>query len=525
MKTQQSILVLLILSFISFQNIKSQDIKVIEGAEIKSKMQIIKIVGDIDNKLITVTYSKKKYFIRTYNKDLEVSQVTEIPMVYKKKPMSYVNVVKIHKRLFVLSMFNNKKTKKTYLLYHELNPKTMKFTDDIKILGEIPFKSRYDKGDFSIVYSQNKKRILVYHMLPYNKGGKQKIAFSVLDSNLQKIWSKKLTLPYADKLFKIVDYDIDDKGNVYVIGKQYRGKAKDIIGGQVNFTFIILGYFDEGDEMQEYKLKEKDKYITDLRIAIDNDMNLICSGFYSGNKMYGAAGGSFLIKIDPESNEVSTSVFHKFSVDFINSLENERRKAKAKKKAAKKKKKGKETELVNMDLRRLLLRDDGGVVLVGEQYFVTEITSYNSQTGATSTTYYYHYNNIVVVNFNSDGSLKWEKLIPKYQTQVNSPYYLSFVPVIFNDKIFFVYNDNIKNSSIKKESDYVGYVPNYKKTELVAYRIDFDGTSDRVVLFNTLKTKTIPVPKKSRQLDESDDLIIFTSARKLQRLFRVSFSE
>ncbi len=525
MKKNILLFIILISSLISFQSLKSQDIKITEGAQIKSKMRILSIVGDIDNQLITVTYAKRKYYIRSYNRKLEVNNITEIPMTYKNKPMAFGTVIQINERLFVVSIFNNKKSKKTYLLYHELNVKTMKFTGEIKVLGEIPFKSRYDKGDFSIVYSENKKRILIYHLLPYNKGGKQKIAFSVLDSNLQKIWGKKITLPYADKLFKIVDYDIDDEGNVYVIGKQYRGKAKDVVGGQVNFSFLILGYFDDGDDKREYKLKEKDKYITDLRLAIDKDMNLVCAGFYSGNKMYGAAGGSFMLKIDPESEDITTSVYHKFDIDFISSLQTGKRKAKAKKKAAKKKAKGKDVELTNMDLRKLVLRDDGGVIMVGEQNYVTVSSHYNSSTGTTSYTYHYHYNNIVVVNFNADGSIEWEKLIPKYQTQTNSSYYLSFIPVVFNDKVFFVYNDNIKNSTIKKESDYVGYVPNYKRTDLVAYRIDADGKSDRIVLFNTLKTKTIPVPKESRQLKDSGDLIIFTSTRKLQRLFRVEFSE
>ncbi|RLD67772.1 MAG: hypothetical protein DRI84_01525 [Bacteroidetes bacterium] len=525
MKKTLLFLSLMIIGIFCSQNAISQDIKIIEGAEIKSKMGIMKIVGEFDNQLVTVFYGKKKFYLRSYNRKLEVSSMTEIPMTYKKNQMAYATVIKLKNRLFVITIFNNKKSKKTYLLYHEVNPKTLEFNDDIKILGEIPFKSRYDKGDFSIVYSQNHKHILIYHLLPYNKGGKQKMAFSVLDSNLQKVWDKKITLPYADKLFKIVDYEIDDEGNVYVIGKQYKGKAKDIINNQINFNFIILGYFDQGDEEREYQLKEKDKYITDLRLAIDNKLNLICAGFYSGNKSYGAAGGSFLLKIEYESGEMTTSEYHKFDLEFITSLHSERKKAKAQKKASKKKAKGKEVELVNMDLRRLLLRDDGGVIMVGEQNYYTVHTYYNASTKSYTTTYHYYYNNIVIVNYNSDGSIKWKRLVPKRQSQTNSSYYLSFVPAIFQDKVFFVYNDNIKNSTIKKENEYVGYVPNYKKSELVAYRVDGDGETDRIPLFNTLKSKIIPVPRQSRQLDESGALIIFSKSRKIQRLYRIEFSE
>lgn len=517
--------IILILFLFTFQIVNSQDIKVIEGEVISSKMRLSRIVGEFNNQLVTVFVAKKKYFLRTYNASLEVSSVKEISLEYKDNRMNLATVIKVKDRLFVLTTFNNKKSNKTYLLYQEIDPITLSNIKEINILGEIPYESRYDKGGFSIVYSNNQKKILIYHLLPYNKGGNKKIAFTVLDSDLKVLWEKKITLPYADKLFSLMDYELDDEGNVYILGKQYKGKPVDILDKQINFSYLILGYFDEGEEEREYKLAEKDKYITEVRLAVDKDLDLICAGFYSANKSSSSAGGSFYLKIDYDSGDLTTSNYHKFDVDFLTSLDSEKRKAKTKKKASKAKAKGKEIEMINMDLRRLLLNENGNVVLVGEQNYVRVVSSYNASSKSYSTTYYYHYNNIVVVNFNSDGSVKWKRLIPKNQTQTNSSYYLSFVPVVFKDLAFFVYNDHIENSKIEDEVKYITYRPSYKKSELVAYRMDGDGETDRIPLFNALESKIIPVPKQSRQLKESGALILFCKNRKTQKLYRIEFSE
>ena len=507
----------------SFQFSYAQKINILEGTQIKSKMRLIEIIGDFDDNVLVVMQQKRAYYIRTYNAKLEPRKLVEIPMTYNNKEMEFASAVKLEKRLFILSIFNNKKKHKTYLLYREYSPQTLKPIGKLTIMGEIPYKSRYDKGDFSYTFSQNKKRILLYHNLPYNKGGNQKLAFAVLDTNLKTIWKENITLSYNDKLFVVADYEVDDEGNVYVIGKKYRGKLKDVIDGKINFKYIILGYFNQGQEEREYELNAGKKFITDVRLAIDPDLNLICAGLYTDGLRSYAVSGSFMLKIDHNSGAVTTSKFHKFDIDFLTSLLSEKQKEKKKKKAAKNKK-DKDGEFYNYDMRRLILRDDGGVLLIGERSYYRVYTTYNATTGSYSTTYYYFREPILVVNFNPDGSVKWERLVPKWQGQVNNSYYLSFIPAVFQDKVIFFYNDNVENSHIKNIVDYKMYKPTIKKTDFIAYSIDSQGEEERVKLFNMTKLENIVVPYLSKQLD-NDDIILFLRYGKRQRLMRISFSD
>jgi hypothetical protein len=518
MKKLLQFTILIFTLFIINYSAKAQDIKIIEGEEIKSKMVINRIVGEIDGKVYAVFYAKKKFYLRSYNKDLSIDKFTEIIMEHNNKKLEMHGVVKIMNRIYSLGEFNNKKMHKKYLLFQEHSPKTLKVIREWKVLGEIPYEKKRRSGDFSFSYSQNKRRVLVYHFLPNKKGAKQKIAFSVLDSNMNKVWSNKVTLPYADNLFAIKDFEVDDEGNVYLIGKKWRGKQKDVINGKINFSYLILGYKEQDKEAKEYKLALKDKFITQVRLAMDNKLNLVCAGFYTNTKNIYSLGGSFILKINHKTSDVMVSDYKDFSIDFITSLKSKRKKEKAKKK----KKKGKTVEMPEYDLDALVLRDDGGVLLVGERNYVISHT-YTDANGNMYTTYTYYSRNIIAVNFNPDGSVKWMRRIPKSQSS-HSPYFLSYVSATYDDNLYFIYNDYVDNKNINNEIDFKHFAINRKKSNLVAYRINSEGETNYLSLFHAGKGNTLVVPNHSRQLRDSKDIIIFSTYGKKQKLYRIEFN-
>ena len=47
------------------------------------------------------------------------------------------------------------------------------------------------------------------------------------DKNLNQIWDKKVELPYQDQLFEIEGYQIDNQGNVHLLGILFNEKKKE----------------------------------------------------------------------------------------------------------------------------------------------------------------------------------------------------------------------------------------------------------------------------------------------------------
>ena len=78
--------------------------------------------------------------------------------------------------------------------------------------------------------------------LPYKKKQPERFALRVYDPTFSLIWERDISLPYNDEFFEVADQQIDNNGNVYLLGIAYQGKGrKGIKDGAVTYKYTILG--------------------------------------------------------------------------------------------------------------------------------------------------------------------------------------------------------------------------------------------------------------------------------------------
>lgn len=159
--------------------------------------------------------------------------------------------------------------------------------------------------------ARDTSKILVYYQLPYEKKENEKFGFHVFDNDMNLLWTKNVVLPYEDKLFGVTDYKIDKKGNVHLLSILYKEKAKTKRAGKPNYSYKILSYTDEGKNVKEYDVTIKDKFFTDMQLAISDNYDLICAGFYSDLGTF-SIKGSYFLRIDSESKQIKTKSFKEF---------------------------------------------------------------------------------------------------------------------------------------------------------------------------------------------------------------------
>jgi hypothetical protein len=130
-----------------------------------------------------------------------------------------------------------------------------------------------------------------------------------------------------------------------------------------------------------------------------------------------------------------TKSFNEFEIDFITQNMTEKLKKKTKKREAK----GKDVELYQYDLDNIVLKDDGGAILVGEQFFIRVVTTTDAQGNVRTTTHYY-YNDIIVISINPKGEIDWTEKIAKRQHTINdNGYFSSYAMAVNEDKINFIF--------------------------------------------------------------------------------------
>lgn len=519
---------LLLISILSFGQKSTEQVDVKWGPEEKEskKTRLSDIIGIDETGFYTLRYSFSKStlaIIEHYNMNMQKTKEFEIPAKQREKKLKLESAFYINETIYLFSSFADKKTKKNKLFVQTIDKETLKPNRDQKVVAEIDFRefSKSNSGNFNFSLSRDSSKLMVYYDMPYVKKDFDKFGFHVFDGNMSEIWNKEVKLPYIESLFDIQDYIVDDIGNVYVLGKIYKDKAKDRRKGKVNYKYSLLSYEKNTEEADEYKIDVDGKFLSEMKITIGFNGNLICAGFYSDNSSY-ELKGSYFLKIDNKTKQILTRSFKEFDLDFITQNMTERQEKKTKKN----KSKGRDVEMYEYDIRDIIIKSDGGAIIIGEQYFVRIVTTYttNASGGMTPhTTYIYHYNDIIVINIDPDGNIIWNQKIAKRQISTDDGgYYSSYILAVSNNKLQFIFNDNIKNLKYTGHGKIYGFANKRKESIVALVTMDMDGNQTRQALFLNLETEVFTRPKVCKQISE-DKVILFGIKRKKHKYALLTF--
>ena len=457
--------------------------------------------------------SNDQFFIEHYSSNMNLKRAQKLDLKVKGKDRDFEDIVMIGGELYLLSSFNNQAKKKNYLFLQQINKKGLRLAKDFRMIAETDARDRYKEGTFDLVVSGDSSKVLIYNQLPFNRNDPERFAFRIFDSQFNELWSRNIVLPYNDNQFSVEEYQIDNEGNVYLLGVIYEDRSNFRRQGRPTYRYVILAYTKDGEEVQEYKIDISDKFITDLTFRVANDGNLVCSGFYSEKGTY-SIKGTYFFRLDAQTKKIYNKNLKQFDFDFLTTYMSEGRKERAKK-AEYEGNERRAAELYNYSLDKLILRSDGGALLIAEQFFIVERMDNNRFVNygvgfvndpfmrpTTTRDIYYNFNDIIVVNIRPNGEIEWTARIPKQQETVNDGgYYSSYSHSVVQDKIYFVFNDNARNFQQPKEGKR-RRIYNYdgRNSVIALAELSKDGQVKTYPLFNNRDADVITRPVICKQI-------------------------
>lgn len=496
-----------------------------EDVKAKKKETISDIIG-FDNRGFYALKGNLSIFatepkIQFYDKNYALIHEEELDTEVDGSNSRINDIIHWNDRILIFHTYKDSKTKLNTLYVQEVDKKSLTLKSDLIDIASIDYsgKMKLNAGSFGVVMNRDSSKLLVHYQLPYDSREVERFGFHVYDRDMKELWHEDIALPYEEELFSVADYTVDEAGNVYLTGKLYNEVRRNKLRGEANYKYIILAYKNGGKDFKEYELDLEDKFITDVRIAALPNGDIACAGFYSDKGTFSIKGSCFL-RVNGETGELMKVSSSEFGIDFITQNMTERQEEKAKKKVAK----GKRVELYEYDLDNLIIRKDGGVVLVGEQYFVREVTTTTvGANGATTTTttYHYYYNDIIVVNINPSGDIEWTQKIAKRQHSVNDGgFYSSYAMAVHEDKLFFFFNDDPRNLN------YTGtgrvYNMPFKRSVVTLVQLNGKGEMERESLFSMRDSEVMTRPKVCEQI-APNKMILFGELKSLHRFTEVTF--
>lgn len=482
MRTLLSLLIILFPIILFAQN--SFDYKIGTPYKVVDAYQKYYFSNIEKEKILSIKIDKKFVHIQTFDaktlKEIKHEKFNDFPKKY-----NLSEIKQIQDKIYFFYTLWDKKNNLKQLFVREIDFNTCAFKDTGKKLLELK-----ERVYFSFLYSRNHDKILIKCRKKPEKVrdavNHDKIGLYIFDADLNKLADSEVKMPYTEKQMDNIDYHVDREGNPYILAKvRADGSNKDFIGKgknrTVNYHLEVIKVNVKKSNIKITKIELDDYQIASIWLYEGADQSILCSGFY--NKAENSsenADGIFLFKIN-ENGSITDKKFYEIPLEILNQY----KKKKIQEKNKKRDEKGK-AEFSSLVMRKLIVQPDNSILLIGEQYFVVQHTSTDSN-GNTTTRYSYHYYDLLVTKIDPDGELAWMRKLPKRQIGGRGRGGMGFKHMSIDGNHYFVYLDNVKNMDLALDQRPYAHSDG-RGGFLTAYRLlDKTGKVGKVSIFNTLE--------------------------------------
>ena len=488
---------------------------------IKEDGQFIDVIDDLDNSTFVLMRRKKDILIQRMD-GLKVVWQKPVEMELDKKDLTIKNIILTKTDILVFFRFYDKKENENRLYMSAYDQAGFKQLKRFEKIASIPADKQSNTGAFIVSASPDRSKVLVQVLPPYEKKEDiERSTMNVYDADMQLQWSQEFRLPYTDVDYRVESQRVDNDGSVLVLGVKYADKKERKAlkrDSKSTYEYHLLVYTGSSPTPQDHVIGVQDKFLQDMNLSMANEGDIICAGLY-GNKNSFSVRGAFFLRIDRASKTIAHESFKEFSDDFITSYMTDKEAKKAQKKASKK---DEDVELYQYMIHDIIHRDDGGAVLVAEQYFMREVC-YTDKNGNTRCNYHYYYNDLIVVNIDPKGDIEWATKVPKRQHSINDGGTFSSCAVDVKDgRIYLVFNDSGENLFVKSGDKIKQFELKGKDALVVLATVDGDGSVSREALFTPDRRDVILRPKDCVQLKD-DAMFIYASRKKDYRFGMIEF--
>ena len=420
-----------------------------------------------------------KFEIQGFDEQLHKRWEKEIELD-KKRP-EIVDVAQVGGDFCVFYTYRYKQ--RLYLKAHRYNPgASLVDSVTMKDLGII----FYNKG-MDVEYSENEKIALLWNIENQNKINA--IAFHM--GQMKVLWERVFT---TDDFVFSRDFHqmlVDNDGNMFMVLKKDNRRSRQ----ENHFLEIFECGGGKESTIKRYTVNMESHLTCDAFFTFDNlNKALIAGGLYSDDNT-AKTDGLFYLNISQSNPSDQVLTFHPFDKDFINILLE--------------KEKNKNKGLTEVKVQEVVLRRDGGIILIAElaKEFVRGGTSgaYYARNGIRPIMDFY-YDDLFLVSIHPNGDLHWKNILHKKQySQDDGASYSSYFLAKTRSALRVVFNDEIKQDNTVSE-----------------YVIRGNGEYDRNAVMNT-ERKDLSLRFPDGIQISSNEFVVPSERRQKLKLVKVTY--
>ncbi len=410
---------ILYLLFIACSVLPAQVITVSNEMSLQSEF-VYDIIGQVGEDILVVKDGVNDFDIQAYDKDLYMTWSKEDEKLDSRRSR-IINVIPDDDQFYVV--YSNDWKDTIGIQVRTYNPKVqVDYQDTIVVIKRGLLRPR-----FRFVKSEDENIFLMTEV--ENERIVSAFAYNLRQRRL--LWESKFefaNINFREEYRKTI---ITNEGEMFLIFEKNNFRYK-----MESHAMELFRYRREENNFQQMTVPLPEFVTYDAYFTYDNvNKTLTTVGLYS-DRNTGITDGIYHLVVDGglTTHQLSTIEYDDELVADFHGKYNPKRES-----------------LYNLDIRDLVLRQDGGLLIIAEENKEYERLSYGSRRdyyGSSRFSVDYYYEDIVLVSIHPDGSAHWQKLLPKRQYSNDdeaaySSYFLfknpSYLRILYNDEIR---NDN-----------------------------------------------------------------------------------
>ena len=394
------------------------------------------VVGKVNNRLYTYRAVAESYFLDVF--DDSMNRTATVILDFFPRKIYETRFIPAGDQIVVLYQALEGSKVQQYAALLDENGRLVKRPVPLASVGTGMFGQRKDY--YSSAVSEDKQTILVYHM---DAKGRQLSFSGIWIDNQVNVRKRSQAVYEADNDVAPGDVLLDNSGKVYLplytpVGT--RGYSDQL---------WVLSLEEGGRSFLPAEFPLGDRFAAGSYMKLDGVRSRIYIGGFYSEKKNGNYDGVLFGYYDMAAQRMQQTRLIAFDERLRNATgEKNRKKA-----------------FNDYQVRHLIVKNDGGFVLIAESYFMTtRNTGYAPGWGYYSMYAYgpfmtpavreYHYDDIMALSYNAEGNRQWQSFIRKDQySQEDGGVFSSFALLNTGGSLGFLFNDyNASRSRIQLAS-------------------------------------------------------------------------
>jgi len=416
---------ILLLTLCNSTSLISQEVAISDELNVRNYFSY-ELIGQVDDRIIIYRDKGFTKEVDVYNEDMEHTQFSEF--IFEKKKTDVYTVLG---QDTAFQMIYGYLQKDSLVLRMREYDRIVRLIDSTTLI-KIPKKDIKKRFQYKI--SQDKSKILLSSVTSDNQ-----FIFIMYDCREKRIsWTRKLVFE-KDYYKRYEGMILTNDGKIIVHVPSDNSNTNEL-------DFLIIN--PHSNQQLEFKVFLGENAYTDMYFEFDNiNQNLIVCGNYSEKKGKEVVG---LYLMKSNINRINATLVPTF-IKHKSSLGQELLQGK---------KRNRKRIFDDLQVKKIVFRNDGGVLVISE---ITKEFSrrspYNSTYARNNANSYArngwvdHYtDDILITNINNDMQIDWTKVLYKKQfSQDDDAVFSSFFVMKTPSRLRFIYNDAIKKSSTVSE--------------------------------------------------------------------------